>query len=214
MIPKIIHQIWLGGNSPPKKLMDTWKQSEFDYILWDEEKISSLNLINRDKYERFLDKKIYYGAADVARVEILYKYGGIYVDADYEKLKELPNKWLEYDFLCGSPVDKNSSSFRIGNSFFGAIMESNLIREYRNRISSVKKLQPAWKQIGGTLLTKVLLDYEEKVNYLLLPPLTFYTVNVKGKVLHVENQNDSRIRQAYGRHFMASKNSKIYKRYI
>lgn len=120
--------------------MNTWKQSEFDYILWDEEKISSLNLINRDKYDWFLDKKIYYGAADVTRVEILYKYGGIYVDADYEKLKELPNKWFEYDFLCGSPVDKNSSSFRIGNSFFGAKMESNLIREYRNRISSVKKL--------------------------------------------------------------------------
>lgn len=214
MIPKIIHQIWIGAAPPPKKLMNTWKQSTFDYILWDEEKISSLNLINQDKYDWFLDKKIYYGAADVARVEILYKYGGIYVDADYEKLKELPNKWFEYDFLCNSPHYINDPSFRIGNSFFGAKKESNLILEYRDRISNVKKLQPAWIQIGGTLLTDVFLKFKKEINYLLLPPLTFYTVNIKGKICEVENQSDPRIFQSYGRHFMASKNSKIYKRYI
>ena len=41
MIPKILHQIWIGPKEPPIKLMKTWKEKhpEFRYILWNEEEL-------------------------------------------------------------------------------------------------------------------------------------------------------------------------------
>ena len=41
MIPKIIHQIWIGNLEPPISLMNSWKNKhpDFKYILWDEERI-------------------------------------------------------------------------------------------------------------------------------------------------------------------------------
>ena len=36
MIPKIIHQIWIGPRPAPEKLMATWKEKNpsFEYIRW------------------------------------------------------------------------------------------------------------------------------------------------------------------------------------
>ena len=46
MIPKIIHQLWIGTKPPPTKFMDTWrdKNPDFEYIRWNEEEISKRNL--------------------------------------------------------------------------------------------------------------------------------------------------------------------------
>ena len=45
MIPKIIHQLWIGTKPAPTNHMDTWKNMnpEFEYIRWSEEE-----LMNRD----------------------------------------------------------------------------------------------------------------------------------------------------------------------
>lgn len=41
MIPKILHQLWIGSLPPPVKLMETWKAKhpDYQYILWDEDTI-------------------------------------------------------------------------------------------------------------------------------------------------------------------------------
>jgi len=213
MIPKIIHQIWIGDKPQPTRLTETWRMFGYEYVLWDEKKIDNLKMVNEDKYNRFYKEKKFYGAADIARVEILYQYGGIYVDADFERLQDFPKKWHNYDFLCYSPKNKNDFNFRVGNSLFGAKKESEIILEYRNRISLTKKINPAWIQIGGSLLTKVLLDFIDNDSFkiLLLPPETFYTLNIKGKIHGLDKIDNFKVDDAYARHYMASKNSKIYK---
>ena len=39
MIPKIIHQIWIGPKPAPTNLMNSWKNKhpDFEYILWNEQ---------------------------------------------------------------------------------------------------------------------------------------------------------------------------------
>ena len=46
MIPKIIHQIWIGPKSAPTKFMDSWREKnpEFTYIRWNEEEIKTRSL--------------------------------------------------------------------------------------------------------------------------------------------------------------------------
>jgi mannosyltransferase OCH1-like enzyme len=90
MIPKIIHQIWIQGyNNIPSKLQKYHNyckniNSDFKYLVWDEEKIKKLLTEKFDK--KYLDLYEYYKIpaqkADFARYIILYSYGGIYLDMD------------------------------------------------------------------------------------------------------------------------------------
>ena len=81
-IPKIIHQIWLGPNKQPDIWMNSWKNNyinkypEWTYKLWTEQEIDELNLINKKQYE---NEKFYNGKSDIARYEILYRFGGVFM---------------------------------------------------------------------------------------------------------------------------------------
>lgn len=82
-IPRLIHQIWLGGE-PPRHIrswMDTWRSlhGRWEYRLWTDDDVASAE--TRSQIER---ADSYAAKADILRVEVLRKYGGVYVDADYE----------------------------------------------------------------------------------------------------------------------------------
>jgi inositol phosphorylceramide mannosyltransferase catalytic subunit len=92
MIPKIIHQIHLGGHPLPEqetKWRETWAQynPEWEMILWDDDKISNeLHVSNPDilkKCKSFSEK------SDILRFELLYQHGGLYIDTDFECLKPI-----------------------------------------------------------------------------------------------------------------------------
>ena len=84
-IPKIIHQLWVGHHKVPYKFIDTWRKDYIDsnpswqYKLWREEDIDSIDMQNREIYDKEYG---YSGKADIARYEILYQHGGIWIDAD------------------------------------------------------------------------------------------------------------------------------------
>jgi len=91
MIPKKIHQIHLGGKPLPRqetKWRETWPQHNPDWemILWDDEKISTLHVSHPDILERC---KNYSEMSDILRFEILYQYGGLYIDTDFECLQPI-----------------------------------------------------------------------------------------------------------------------------
>jgi len=207
MIPKIIHQIWIGKKQPPQELMDTWKISGYEYVLWDEEKLRSLQMVNKDKYDYFYDKGLYYGSADIARVEILHQYGGVYIDADTKRLKDLPNEWFDYNFFAVK-VSSNEKDvkYRIANSIMACEQESSLMKDYLDAITHATKIEPCWSTIGGTALTDVVTkNYANDPSVLILEPWTFFPVNMKKTKKH-EKYEDS-----YAIHFWGSKTKKIYK---
>ena len=99
IIPKKIHQIWIGKEVPKKykKWRVSWMKNhpEYEYFLWDETKILKLDLINRNQFKRAINPAV---KSDIARYEILYKFGGIYVDTDFESLKKIDDHFLTYSF--------------------------------------------------------------------------------------------------------------------
>lgn len=115
-IPKIIHQIWLGSPFPEKykAFQQSWLKYHpgWEYKLWTEKELAQLNMHNRNLYE----KSINYGEkSDIARYEILYQFGGVYVDTDYECLKSLEPFHCAYDFYIGiQPLDTNAVQLGIG----------------------------------------------------------------------------------------------------
>jgi len=101
-IPKRLHQIWLGPRPAPREWMNTWRDQNpgFDYGEWNDSDVSALGLLNRTVYERYMSERIFDGAADVARVEILYRFGGIYVDADSVAVRPIDDELLEAGFFA------------------------------------------------------------------------------------------------------------------
>ena len=87
-IPKIIHQIWLGSPLPEKykQFQQSWKlyHPDWQYLLWTEKEIEEFGLVN---INLFRASKNYGQKADIARYEILYRIGGLYVDTDFECLR-------------------------------------------------------------------------------------------------------------------------------
>ena len=79
MIPKIIHQLWIGNKPSPSRFMDTWKEKhpEYEYISWNEQEIKKRQ-IHFSCQNRIDDMEEINGKADIMRWEILYHYCGIF----------------------------------------------------------------------------------------------------------------------------------------
>lgn len=104
-IPKIIHQIWdKGEKEAPAFLLElsqTWKEHhpDWQYILWDTPQMETFinqHTAYRDLYKRY---PLNIQRWDMIRYLILYTYGGVYVDFDYECIDSM-EKLLENQSCC------------------------------------------------------------------------------------------------------------------
>ncbi len=90
-IPKKIHYCWFSGKPMPdylEKCIDSWKRvcPDYEIIRWDESNYD----VNKNVYmKQAYDAGKWGFIPDIARLEILYKYGGIYLDTDVEVIKNL-----------------------------------------------------------------------------------------------------------------------------
>jgi mannosyltransferase OCH1-like enzyme len=162
-IPKIIHQIWIGPKDPPMKLLDSVKQFVtnnpfWSYRLWREEDIEKLDLCN---YEAYLQEKSYAGKADILRYEILWKFGGIYIDADslYLGKKDLTDLIsAKSGFFCA--YETHDKTIGLSNGTIGCT-QYNPIMYLLVKATNIKNLQlcpdiPAFITLGPYLLDKIL----------------------------------------------------------
>jgi Glycosyltransferase sugar-binding region containing DXD motif len=91
-LPKIIHQQWKTEDVPPglfTRVRSEWKrlypEPEYKHILWTD---TTMRQLIEDRYAWFLETYDSYATniqrADSSRYFILYTYGGLYADLDYE----------------------------------------------------------------------------------------------------------------------------------
>lgn len=162
MIPRILHQVWIGPKPRPARWMDTWRRlhPDWEYQLWDNDRVASFRMINRDKFEATRE---WCGRADIVRYEILYRYGGFYADADSECLRPLDGAMLDDDaFAC-----YESERFMPGlvaSGYLGATRHNPLLGALIERIRHRPlRREPAWQQFGPVLLTATIaeLRYEK-----------------------------------------------------
>lgn len=86
MIPKVIHYCWIGGNPLPdsaKKCIKSWKKYCPGYEIkeWNE---SNYDFSAAPYMKQAFEAKKWGFAPDYARLDIIYRYGGIYLDTDVE----------------------------------------------------------------------------------------------------------------------------------
>ncbi|WPC22380.1 glycosyltransferase [Pediococcus inopinatus] len=134
MIPKIIHYCWFGGKPLTEKILkniESWKKYCPDYqiIQWNE---SNFDV----KKYKFAFEAYEVGqwafVSDVARLDIIYNYGGFYLDTDVELLKS-----LDY-FIDNKVFFAREDRFTINTGIgFGAEMKNQFVLEnlsmYKNK---------------------------------------------------------------------------------
>lgn len=101
-IPKLIHYCWFGNNPIPEhclKWMETWKKHcpDYDIVRWDESNYDVAQ--NAYMYEAYQAQKWAF-VSDYARVDIVYRHGGIYLDVDVEMLRSY-DELLYQSAFCG-----------------------------------------------------------------------------------------------------------------
>lgn len=132
MIPKIIHYCWFGEqpkSNEVEEYIQGWKNinPDFQIIEWNEKNFDvNINFYVAEAYKA----KKWAFVSDYARLCVLYKYGGVYLDTDVEIIKPLS------PFLFSESFLGIESEFSICTAVIGAEKESqfifNVLRSYDN----------------------------------------------------------------------------------
>ncbi len=166
-IPKIIHQIWLGSPFPEKykKFQESWKKHHPNWVyrLWTDKDIPAFKLQN----QRLYDKATNYGEkSDILRYEILYRYGGLYIDTDFECLHPLDILHHCYDFYIGiQPLDTNIVQLGIG--LIGVVPKHGLLKKAIESLPKHAHIPQIIAKTGPLFFTKLFFE-----NSLQVPGLT------------------------------------------
>jgi mannosyltransferase OCH1-like enzyme len=165
MIPKIIHQIWIGNKELPdeeKEWINSWKANnkEFEHVLWTNNNIIKLP----EAYEliiKSLENKMAL-ISDIYRYYILFLYGGFYVDTDIINYRSI-NGLSHYRYVFLRP-HKNANHFT--NAFFGISKNNKLLINCLNNIKPLNKnqIKNGYAYTGGQILTKAIKEKFNIVN--------------------------------------------------
>ena len=188
-IPPIVHQIWLGSPVPEKyrAWMESWaKLQGWKYMLWTDKEVAQFRMRNRDLYEV---SKNWGEKADILRLEILYKLGGLYVDTDFECINpELFDRFHKcFDFYVGFEALEHGiigkfNMFKMCNALIAGIpghpLLNDLIENMRANYYAYRRHTGPIGTTGPSYLSRIICEYVESnldaYRNIYLPATFFY----------------------------------------
>jgi inositol phosphorylceramide mannosyltransferase catalytic subunit len=192
MIPKIIHQIWIGDQSKrPTEMMQTWQDMnpDWEYMLWTDDNLPEIS--NRIQFDAMKELA---GKADILRYELLKNYGGFFMDADSICTKTLDDFFVDNDSFCCWENEYIRTGLMC-NGYLAACKDNELMGHIIGRISMIPpdvlhNAPPltAWQITGPALLT----DTVKKTEYNKLriyPSHYFLPKHYSGMETHFKNES-------------------------
>lgn len=173
LIPQIFHRIWLDEPVPAEFDL-YWKRFEamhpgWKFVTWDDSK--ALDWLRCP--DEFAQARTWAGKSDILRYEILYRYGGIYVDTDVEPLRPFDDLlgdngdlfigWEDERLLCPTVMGSPRAHPAIATLLFAL---PGWFRKYRNASPN--------RQTGPYFVTRHLRG---RSDVRLFPPEVFYPVH-------------------------------------
>ena len=155
-IPKIIHQIWVGSPVPDKykEMMASWQKMHPDwkYMLWTDEEIEDFPFLSREAFDA---AKNYGMKSDIWRLDILYLYGGLYIDTDFECLQPFDIFHHAHDFYLSLLGDT------IPNGLIGCAPKHPIMETCINKLkeADITELSDPMYVTGPYFLTDIVDEY-------------------------------------------------------
>lgn len=127
-IPKRIHYFWFGKKEIPEKnlaWMESWKKycPEYDIVRWDE---SNYDYAKNEYMRTMYNKGKYAFVSDYARLDVIYEYGGIYLDTDVELIDRI-DKFTYNTAFCAMASSMGGPTLGVG---FGGCPHFGLFKEW------------------------------------------------------------------------------------
>jgi len=124
----------------------------------------------------FFDGTRNYGErSDILKWEVVYRFGGVYIDIDCECFKPLDPLHHMYDFYTGvQPLDTNL--MQLGAALYGSIPGHPILKHCVEKIAHDRKYQQIVVKTGPIHFTKAFLAVADKHGYIdvALPASYFY----------------------------------------
>jgi inositol phosphorylceramide mannosyltransferase catalytic subunit len=175
-IPKIIHQTWKDHQVPDgfRRFAATWKKKHTDwkYLLWTDE--MNRNFI-KEKFPDFLSRYDSYTTniqrVDAVRYFILYKYGGVFVDLDFECCRNIVPLLRDNTCVFGKESHEHCTEHNkdmiISNAFMAATSGNSF---FASLCTALKEEHPlvndpyddVLETTGPFMLSRVYENYERK----------------------------------------------------
>lgn len=164
LVPKVFHRVWLGPDPMPDKFKrygDTWLRHHptWEMKLWTPYNFETLypelvTMCNKPS-----------NAANIYRYEIMLRHGGVYLDTDFECLKNIEPLIQDEELFTAHQVDDQRNPGYLANGFFGCTPDHRAMRVLLAALST-------WTgpTYGPTLFTSVMRGFLPRV----LPRKYFY----------------------------------------
>lgn len=198
-IPKIIHYIWLGSPLPDKykQLIDLTRTicSEYQVNLWTDDNIPT-DLVTGELYKSIQNPS---AKTDVLRFELIYKYGGIYMDTDFYVYKNF-DSILNTNFFAGAydyditTIDEIPSACAgIIGGITGNDFSNRVLLKLKNNPPKVDSIPEIMGNIGPGFVCDCIKEFfTSDDNYIIYPTEYFYSfpgVN-RMHIRNITNLND------------------------
>lgn len=196
-IPKVFHRVWFGGEMPDEFVYygETWQRHHPDWEmkLWREGDLPWV-----EKNDHFRRLKTHSERSDFYRHTILARFGGVYLDTDFECFRSI-EPLLSNPLVTGFAASENGKHISCGilgcvprHPFFVTVRDE-LLFYFRHRGN-------ASKNSGPKFVTDTARKYGIRKWIKVFPPEIFYPVAYK----ETYTGNPADYPQAYAIHHWAA----------
>jgi mannosyltransferase OCH1-like enzyme len=131
---------------------------DWEYRLWTEDNLPTL--INSEIYKAETRN---HTKSNLIRYEIIYSYGGIYIDSDMEALKKLEDNFLMEDFFACYESEKYVPGL-IPSCFFGATPKHPILKDCIDNMKYQDQSKHSWLFNGTQYFTDTINKYKVKIH--------------------------------------------------
>ena len=177
IIPKIVHLIWVGPKTPPPIFHECLESirkhlSGWGCKIWTDKDVATLDLAN----QKFYDEETNYGAkSDILRYELLYKFGGVYLDIDMVVQKPLDALNNSYEFY--TVLEPSNTSCILGNAIIASVPGHPILKNCIETLKDSHHYQGILDRTGPVHFQKsfyAVLKQSEFDKVIALPAAFFY----------------------------------------
>lgn len=173
-IPKVFHRIWVGAVEPPQhwRWERSWRRlhPDWELVTWTDETLPPL------RNQRWFDAAASPAQrSDIARYDLLLRYGGVYLDVDFQALRPIDELLDGVRFFCASE-DEVWCSIGIMGCPAGDPVMAALVDELGGSMRS-RPDRPINEQTGPRYFTQVvnrLRSGPEPASVTVFPSSLFY----------------------------------------
>ncbi len=180
MIPRIIHQIWVGPRPAPRQWMDTWRKHHpsWRYITWGDDTVFRRAWRNQRLVNAYRDREEWRGVADVIRYEILHEHGGFMPGADSECLRPVDELFDDAGIRAYAVAENEEVAPGLLTPLYASAPRSRFAAAMIEAASGAAAGEP-WRCVGNLLMQNT-YETRDWPDVKILPSWTFNPEHYSG----------------------------------